>query len=90
MQEGASEADLNALPKYKFHLNEDVENPNVSAGGRMVPIDTGSGYLANERVLLMEDAVSLVELEAFIFSTSLHIMRKRFNIYDIHIIHTPY
>lgn len=89
MQEGASEADLNALPKYRFHMSEDVENPGVSAGGRMVPIDTGSGYLANERVLLLEDAVSLVELKAFLFSTSQHIMRKILNIYVIHI-HTLY
>nr|GMD26591.1 E3 ubiquitin protein ligase RIE1-like [Ipomoea batatas] len=71
-QEGASEADLNALPKYKFHLNEDIENPNVSAGGRMVPIDTGSGYMANERVLLMEDAECCICLCPYEDGVELH------------------
>ena len=56
-QEGASEADLSVLPKYSFQISSDEEKPQVGAG-RMVPIETSSGYLANERILLPEDAVS--------------------------------
>ncbi|XP_057962596.1 E3 ubiquitin protein ligase RIE1-like isoform X4 [Malania oleifera] len=55
-QEGASEADLSMLPSYRFQmLNE--EKPTVGSG-TMVPVETSSGYLANDRVLLPEDAVS--------------------------------
>ncbi|XP_057962593.1 E3 ubiquitin protein ligase RIE1-like isoform X1 [Malania oleifera] len=53
-QEGASEADLSMLPSYRFQmLNE--EKPTVGSG-TMVPVETSSGYLANDRVLLPEDA----------------------------------
>ncbi|XP_065855515.1 E3 ubiquitin protein ligase RIE1-like isoform X2 [Euphorbia lathyris] len=54
-QEGASEADLSTLPKYRFQVMSDEEKPGVGAG-KMVPIETSSAYLANERVLLPEDA----------------------------------
>ncbi|KAL4590572.1 hypothetical protein LXL04_003506 [Taraxacum kok-saghyz] len=38
MQEGASEADLNIIPKYKFQLSNNDENkPDVGAG-RMIPV----------------------------------------------------
>ncbi|WCJ33620.1 Zinc finger C3HC4 type (RING finger) family protein [Euphorbia peplus] len=54
-QEGASEADLSTLPKYRFQVISDEEKPGVGAG-KMIPIETSSGYLANERILLPEDA----------------------------------
>lgn len=56
-QEGASEADLSILTKYRFQLFNEEEKPSVGAG-KMVPVETSSGYLANERILLPEDAVS--------------------------------
>lgn len=56
LQEGASEADLSVLPKYRFQISKDEEKCGAGAG-RMVPIETSSGYLANERLLLPEDAV---------------------------------
>ena len=56
-QEGASEADLSVLPKYKFHILSNGEKTVVGAG-KLVPVETTSGYLANERLLLPEDAVS--------------------------------
>lgn len=57
-QEGASEADLSILPKYRFQISSNDKKPSVGAG-RMIPVETSSGYLANERVLLPEDAVCL-------------------------------
>uniref|UniRef100_A0A3Q7FZA7 EF-hand domain-containing protein n=2 Tax=Solanum lycopersicum TaxID=4081 RepID=A0A3Q7FZA7_SOLLC len=58
-QEGASEEDLRVLPKYRFHICKNEEKPRVGAG-RMVPIETSSGYLATERILLPEDALVLM------------------------------
>lgn len=57
-QEGASDTDLSVLPKYRFHVCKDEEKFSDGTG-RMVPTETSSGYLANERLLLPEDAVSL-------------------------------
>lgn len=70
-QEGASEADLNILPKYKFQVSFDEEKPGVGAG-RMVPIDTNSGYLATERILLPEDADCCICLSSYEDGTELH------------------
>ena len=56
-QEGASEADLGILPRYRFRMN-DEEKPSVGAG-TMFPLETNSAYLATERILLPEDAVCL-------------------------------
>ncbi|XP_039065953.1 E3 ubiquitin protein ligase RIE1-like isoform X2 [Hibiscus syriacus] len=55
-QEGASEADLSILPKYKYQIINNGEKTRVGAG-KMVPTETSSGYLAYERILLPEDAV---------------------------------
>ncbi|XP_010534170.1 PREDICTED: E3 ubiquitin protein ligase RIE1 [Tarenaya hassleriana] len=63
-QEGASEADLSILPKYRFLMQNDDEKPSAS-GGKMVPLDTGSGYLSNERVLLPEDAECCICLSSY-------------------------
>ncbi|KAG8382694.1 hypothetical protein BUALT_Bualt05G0104100 [Buddleja alternifolia] len=54
-QEGASEADLSILPKYRFQSCKDEDRVGAGAG-RMVPIETSSGYITNERILLPEDA----------------------------------
>ncbi|CAH9092238.1 unnamed protein product [Cuscuta europaea] len=70
-QEGASEADLNALPKYRFHKYQDIENPSVGAG-KMVPIDTGSSFLATERILLPEDAECCICLSSYEDGIELH------------------
>lgn len=70
-QEGASEADLNALIKYRFLSCQDDENPFVGAG-KMVPIDRGSGYLATERLLLPEDAECCICLSAYEDGIELH------------------
>ncbi|CAI9096769.1 OLC1v1032982C1 [Oldenlandia corymbosa var. corymbosa] len=56
-QEGASEADLSALPRYRFEISQVEEKPS-DGFGKMVPLETSGGYLALERVLLPEDAVS--------------------------------
>lgn len=44
------------LPKYRFRILSDEDKPSGGAGS-MVPIETSSAYLANERTLLPEDAV---------------------------------
>lgn len=63
MQEGASEADLSILPKYKFQACQDGDSAGVGAG-RMVPTETNGGYMATERILLPEDAVSALYLHS--------------------------
>jgi integrator complex subunit 11 len=46
------------LPKYKYLvMGNEEKRPRVGAG-KMVPVETSSGYLSTERVLLPEDAVS--------------------------------
>ncbi|KAL3501984.1 hypothetical protein ACH5RR_036433 [Cinchona calisaya] len=70
-QEGASEADLSMLPKYRFQISKDEEKPGVGSG-KMVPIETSGGYLAIERVLLPEDAECCICLSAYEDGAELH------------------
>ena len=49
------------LPKYRFRALSNEEKPNGGAGS-MVPVETSSGYLAIERILLPEDAVCFCSL----------------------------
>lgn len=70
-QEGASEADLSILPKYKFHILSNGEKTVVGAG-KMVPVETTSGYLANERLLLPEDAECCICLTSYEDGAELH------------------
>ncbi|KVH96201.1 Beta-Casp domain-containing protein [Cynara cardunculus var. scolymus] len=70
-QEGASEADLSSLPKYRFQVSNDDEKPDVGAG-RMVPVESNVGCLAIERVLLPEDADCCVCLSPYEDGTELH------------------
>ncbi|TYH84127.1 hypothetical protein ES332_D02G177700v1 [Gossypium tomentosum] len=70
-QEGASEADLSILPKYKFQIINNREKPSLGAG-KMIPIETSSGYLANERILLPEDAECCICLSSYEDGVDLH------------------
>ncbi|KAL7149545.1 hypothetical protein ABFS83_05G048400 [Erythranthe nasuta] len=70
-QEGASEADLNILPKYRFQMCKDENRVGIEAG-RMVPNETSSGYILNEQVLLPEDAECCICLCAYEDGTELH------------------
>ncbi|KAL6556962.1 hypothetical protein OROHE_006838 [Orobanche hederae] len=54
-REGASEADLNILPKYKFQTSKDEHRVDLAAGA-MVPNETSSGYMSSERTLSPDDA----------------------------------
>ncbi|KAL6957107.1 E3 ubiquitin protein ligase rie1 [Sarracenia purpurea var. burkii] len=69
-QEGASDADLSILPKYRFQIYSSEGKPGVGAG-RMVPVETSSGYLANERILLPEDAECCICLSPYEDGTEL-------------------
>uniref|UniRef100_A0A7N0TGQ4 RING-type E3 ubiquitin transferase n=1 Tax=Kalanchoe fedtschenkoi TaxID=63787 RepID=A0A7N0TGQ4_KALFE len=73
-QEGASEADLSILPKYKFRLLNSEEKPNCEGGGKMIPQESGNGYmaLAHERILLPEDAECCICLSAYEDGAELH------------------
>lgn len=74
-QEGASDADLSILPKYKFYISSNIPSNEVKAGvgaGRMVPVETSSGYLANERILLPEDAECCICLTSYEDGAELH------------------
>ncbi|KAH9794523.1 RING-type domain-containing protein [Citrus sinensis] len=70
-QEGASEADLSILPKYRFEVQNNDEKLGVGAG-KMVPIETNGGYVANERILLPEDAECCICLSSYEDGTELH------------------
>ncbi|CAO2829945.1 unnamed protein product [Amaranthus hypochondriacus] len=70
-QEGASEADLSVLPKYRFQMLNNDEKFGVGAG-LMVPVETGSGDLAAERVLLPEDAECCICLSSYHDGVELH------------------
>ncbi|KAJ0094510.1 hypothetical protein Patl1_15549 [Pistacia atlantica] len=70
-QEGASEADLSILPKYRFQILNSDEKPGVGAG-KMIPLETSSGYLANERILLPEDAECCICLSPYEDGAELH------------------
>ncbi|XP_022726441.1 E3 ubiquitin protein ligase RIE1-like [Durio zibethinus] len=70
-QEGASDADLSILPKYRFQTINNAEKPSVGAG-KMVPIETSSGYLANEHILLPEDAECCICLSSYEDGVDLH------------------
>ncbi|KAJ4960972.1 hypothetical protein NE237_020882 [Protea cynaroides] len=70
-QDGASDADLNALPKYKYRIRSDDEKSNAEAGS-MVPIATSSGYLADERLVSPEDAECCICLIPYEDGVELH------------------
>ncbi|KAL0446723.1 UNVERIFIED_CONTAM: E3 ubiquitin protein ligase RIE1 [Sesamum latifolium] len=70
-QEGASEADLSILPKYRYQSCKDEDRVGYAAG-RMIPIETSSGYITNERILLPEDAECCICLCTYEEGTELH------------------
>ncbi|KAK8529181.1 hypothetical protein V6N13_102113 [Hibiscus sabdariffa] len=67
-QEGASEADLSILPKYRYQ----IINNGEKGAGKMIPIEISSGYLANERILLPEDAECCICLSSYEDGVDLH------------------
>ncbi|KAL4590577.1 hypothetical protein LXL04_003511 [Taraxacum kok-saghyz] len=71
-QEGASEADLNILPKYKFQLSNNDENKPDIGAGRMIPVVSNVGHMAVERVLLPEDADCCICLSQYEDGAELH------------------
>lgn len=70
-QEGASEADLSILPKYRYQACKDEDRVG-NAAGRMVPIETSSGYMVNERILSPEDAECCICLCPYEDGTEVH------------------
>eukprot|EP00258_Populus_trichocarpa_P007632 XP_002312464.2 E3 ubiquitin protein ligase RIE1 [Populus trichocarpa] len=70
-QEGASEADLIQLPKYKFQMIRNEEKPGIEAG-KMVPVETSSRFLGTERILLPEDAECCICLSPYEDGAELH------------------
>uniref|UniRef100_A0A7N0VN13 RING-type E3 ubiquitin transferase n=1 Tax=Kalanchoe fedtschenkoi TaxID=63787 RepID=A0A7N0VN13_KALFE len=73
-EQGASEADLETLPKYTFQLLNSEEKPNCEGGGKMIPQETNSGYmaLAHEQILLPEEAECCICLGAYEDGAELH------------------
>ncbi|KAJ7942879.1 E3 ubiquitin-protein ligase family [Quillaja saponaria] len=70
-QEGATEADLSILPKYRFQILNNEEKPSGGAGS-MVPIETSSEHLEDERILLPEDAECCICLSSYEDETELN------------------
>ncbi|PPD80938.1 hypothetical protein GOBAR_DD22138 [Gossypium barbadense] len=70
-QEGAVEADLSVLMKYRFQIVNNGEKPCVG-GGKMVPVEMSGGYLANEHLLLPEDAECCICLSSYEDGVDLH------------------
>ncbi|KAM7271204.1 hypothetical protein ACFE04_030418 [Oxalis oulophora] len=69
-QEGASEADLSILPKYRFEVSNDGKSS--MGAGKMVPLETNSEYVANGRTLLPEDAECCICLMSYDDGVELH------------------
>ncbi|CAN6843633.1 unnamed protein product [Brassica oleracea] len=69
-QDGASEADLSILPKYKFQMMNNGEKQS-DGGGKMIPMEAGTDYSGNERVLLAEDADCCICLSSYEDGTEL-------------------
>lgn len=70
-QEGASEAELSMLPKYRFRASNN-DGKLGEGGGVMVPVENVSGYLATERILLPEDAECCICLSSYDDGAELH------------------
>ncbi|PIA51504.1 hypothetical protein AQUCO_01100386v1, partial [Aquilegia coerulea] len=66
-QEGATESDLSALPKYRYQTGS-VEK-SIAGGGSMIPVD---GELADEQLLLPEDAECCICLSSYEDGAELH------------------
>lgn len=70
-QDGASDADINVLRKYKF-VQPKVNGEKANAGlGTMISVGNNGGS-AHERVLLLEDAECCICLTAYEDGTELH------------------
>eukprot|EP00262_Sarcandra_glabra_P000571 TRINITY_DN10684_c0_g2_i1.p1 TRINITY_DN10684_c0_g2~~TRINITY_DN10684_c0_g2_i1.p1 ORF type:complete len:349 (+),score=18.72 TRINITY_DN10684_c0_g2_i1:113-1159(+) len=71
-QEGASDADISILPRYRFdQCCSDDEKIAVGAGS-MIPISMNGGASTVERVLLPEDAECCICLTAYDDGAELH------------------
>ncbi|RZC61755.1 hypothetical protein C5167_023546 [Papaver somniferum] len=70
-QEGASEADLSMLPRYRFQISNNEEKPSTG-GGKMVPLTMNGGELADERVLSPEDAECCICLTSYDDGAEIH------------------
>lgn len=66
MQEGASDADIGVLPRYRY--SDPSENGEKGADeGVMIPILNNNGTSTSERILLREDAVRILFHAIFMF-----------------------
>ncbi|KAI3976467.1 hypothetical protein MKX01_008325 [Papaver californicum] len=70
-QEGASEADLSMLPRYRFQITNSEEKPSTG-GGKMVPLTMNGGELADEHVLSLEDAECCICLTSYEDGAEIH------------------
>ncbi|XP_077236027.1 E3 ubiquitin protein ligase RIE1-like [Tasmannia lanceolata] len=71
-QEGASDADISILPRYRFGQTSCSGEKATEGAGTMIPIEPSSGDLADERVLLPEDAECCICLTAYEDGAELH------------------
>ncbi|XP_061351233.1 E3 ubiquitin protein ligase RIE1-like isoform X2 [Gastrolobium bilobum] len=70
-QDGASESDLSMLPKYRFQMLNNEETPS-EGGGSMIPIESTSDYLTNDRILSPEDAECCICICSYEDGAELH------------------
>ncbi|MQM03657.1 hypothetical protein Taro_036441 [Colocasia esculenta] len=71
-QEGASDADISILSRYKF-VQSGIDDKTADAGsGRMVPIGNNTGDSTYERMLLLEDAECCICLTTYEDGADLH------------------
>lgn len=78
-QEDASKADTSIIPQYRFEVSNDGMQPDGMTG-RMVPMHTNGPDFSVERLLLLEDTVSLSRDRLFIFFLTLYLTTEDLSI----------
>ncbi|KAK1308415.1 E3 ubiquitin protein ligase RIE1 [Acorus calamus] len=71
-QEGASDADISMLPRYKFSRSSKDGRKEMTETGLMIPIATNNGFLAEERVISLEDAECSICLSLYEDGVEIH------------------
>lgn len=73
-QEGASDADISILPRYKYVDPQENGRKTSAGAGTMIPLTTNNGGSSVERTLLPEDAQCCICISAYEDGSELHML----------------